>query len=459
MGQTGGPVGLSRQVARLLQERARAGLPAAMQAKGRVHVADAVGIALAALRTTPLGPQAIAGARAGEASGQCNVFGEAGRLPPALAAFANSALIHILDFDDIHDLARLHPSSATLPAALAAAQVNGAPLARVVDGAVLGNELMCRLGSIWTPTGTGPVSDWFTTQLFGYMGACVAAGIVLGLTEDQLVSALGLAYMQAAGGKEAGFGVGATARAIYPAFAAMGGTHAALLARAGIVGPQGSLDGNAGLFRILFGRPADAAQLATLLDADAWLFAATEIKPWPSCRLSHPYIAAARALRGKLAAEPVRIEVAVNPSAAKLCHPLPQRRRPQTLQDAKYSVPYMTAFALIHEQLDLATINDGMLGDARVQALADRIEIRETLPDTPGHPPAQIVAHLADGSSVAMREQWQSAIPDAAVRAKFLACLGHAGVKQAATVWERIVQPGSSLDVGGLFARLEARQG
>ena len=117
------------------------------------------------------------------------------------------------------------------------------------------------------------------------------------------------------------------------------------------------------------------------------------------------------------------------------------------------------SFALIHEQLDLSTINDGMLADTRVQALADRIEIQETLPDTPGHPPAEIVVHCADGSRLEMRDKWRSAIGDQQVREKFLACLAASGVKQGATVWERIVQPESSLDVGGLFARLEARQG
>ena len=445
---------LSCKIVRLLLRRRQQGLPAELRAKAAMHIADAVGIALAALKTTTLAREAIAAVSAGGASGQCSVIGDEARLPPAMAAFANSALIHILDFDDIHDIARLHPSSATLPAALAAAEIVKAPGEAVVDGVALGNELMCRLGLIWNPTGTGPVSDWFTTQLFGYMGAVVSAGVVLGLTEDQLVSAFGLAYMQAAGGKEAGFGVGATARAIYPAFAAMGGVHACLLSRAGIVGPQGAFDGNAGLFRILFGRQADEGQLATLLDEQAWLFRDTEIKPWPSCRLSHPYIAAAQALRRQLQGEVKSIDVAVNASAAKLCHPLEQRRRPQTLQDAKYSVPYMTAFALTTDVIDLSTLNDSILADRTLQSLADRIAIHETLPDTPGHPPAEIVIRTTDGRTLEMRDKWKSMLPEEGVWRKFNACLEQAGMGRADRAWQRLNDMGAEQDVAALLSSL-----
>ncbi len=61
-----------------------------------------------------------------------------------------------------------------------------------------------------------------STQLFGYLGATVAAGVVMQFDAARLTSALGLAYMQLAGGKQAGFGTGATSRAgpVVPSFAA-----------------------------------------------------------------------------------------------------------------------------------------------------------------------------------------------------------------------------------------------
>ena len=257
-------------------------------------------IGLAATRCQPLAGQLFDAMAMGANGGVCGVLGSSARQAPGLAAFTNAALIHTLDFDDIHDAARLHPTAVTLPGALAAADLVAAPAARVLAAVALGNELLCRLGVMYSPMGSGPGSDWFLTQLFGYFGAALSTALVLDLDEDQVVCALGLAYMQAAGGKEAGFGVGATGRSIYPAFAAMGGVTAALLAKAGVRGPESALDGAASLFRIYLETPPGAAQRALLLAPEGWQFAATRIKPWPSCRLSHPYVSAALGLRAQL---------------------------------------------------------------------------------------------------------------------------------------------------------------
>lgn len=431
---------LSRQVVRLLQQRdAEAGIPPEIRHKTRQHIADAVAIGLAATRSQPLGQQLLDAMTMGACGGACGVFGSAARHAPSLAAFANAALIHTLDFDDIHDAARLHPTAVTLPAALAAAELVDASPARVVNAVALGNELMCRFGVMYSPTGRGPGADWFLTQLFGYFGAGLSAALVMGLSEDHIVSTLGLAYMQAAGGKEAGFGVGATGRSVYPAFAAMGGVTAVLLAKAGVVGPESALDGAASLFRIYLEAPPSAAQVALLLDTEGWQFQATCIKPWPSCRLSHPYVSSALALRAQLQGAGVRsMVVSVNASAAKLCAPLADRRRPRTLQDAKYSVPYMTAFTLVHGAVDLNTLHLEGLSDPAVLAVADTIEIAETLPDKPGHPPAEIHAVTTDGREIRVRAG-DFDLSDDGVRAKFDACLTYAGrPQQADALWARM---------------------
>lgn len=438
----------------------RDAIGADVRARSCLRIADSVGIARAAAASGAPASQVLSALAAGSSGGQCGVLGDRRRESPGAAAFANSALVHVLDFDDIHDAARLHPTTLSLPAALVAAQLVAAPAARVVDAVLLGDELMCRLGVACSPTGSGAGSDWFLTQLFGYFGAALAAGLVLELDEEQLVSAFGLAYMQAAGGKEAGFGIGATARAIYPAFAAMGGVQACLLARAGIRGPEGSLDGVAGLFPTYLGGRLTLAQREVLLASDAWLSNDIQLKPWPCCRISQPYVAAAFALRAASGgAEPVHIEAQVNASAAKLCRPLAQRRRPETLQDAKYSIPWMIAFALVHGRVDLATLNDAALADPRVPELAGVIEVVENLPDRPGHPPARLRMETVDG-------RWFDSPPqltgldgmgvDGAQR-KFADCLAHGGVvaERAQALWTRLMALDQEPSVDFLFAAEE----
>jgi 2-methylcitrate dehydratase PrpD len=358
------------------------------------------------------------------------------------AAFVNSSLIHILDYDDIHDVGRLHPSTCVLPAALAAAQAAPVSDDDLVDAVALGNELMCRLGMACAPQGEGPGSEWFLTQLFGYLGAGIAAGMVLGLDSERLVSCLGLAYMQLAGGKEAGFGTGATSRGIYPAFAAQGGLQAAFLAQAGVTGPVGALDGAAGLFRIYLAGALSSRQSALLLDFSHWHAMRVDIKPWPSCRLSHPYVAVALAARSACKDFPAaRVRVAVNPSAGRLCRPLAQRRRPLTLQDAKYSIPFMTAYALVHGAPSLSGLTLDVLRDEAVLAVADRIELEDSLADNPGHP--QAVLTLLDGDRVVREESFDPGdlqVGEAAARRKFDDCLHHAGWReQASSLWGAIM--------------------
>lgn len=442
-------VSLSGELARALlqvqsqapSQASHAGLPADLREKTRLHIADSLGIALAA-RGTDLGRQVIEALQAGHGAGACGLVG-GGRAAPLAAAFINSALIHILDYDDIHDLGRLHPSTCVLPAAVAAAALVGATDDELVDAVTLGNELVCRLGVICAPQGEGPGSEWFLTQLFGYLGAGVAAGLVLGLEQGQLVSTLGLAYMQLAGGKEAGFGTGATARGLYPAFAAQGGLQAALLARAGVTGPAGALDGTAGLFRLYLTGALAPRQRAMLLDFSQWHARQVDIKPWPSCRLSHPYVAVALAARDACRAHPAaRVRVAVNPSSGRLCRPLAQRRRPATLQDAKYSIPFMTAYTLVHGAPTLRGLSSQVLDDADVLRMAERIELEDGLPDNPGHPPA--VLTLMDGERVLQQTRFvaQDLCVDAVqARAKFEDSLDYAGrAGQAGGLWEALME-------------------
>ena len=455
-------VSLSRALVRLLLQRQREGLPQATRDKALLHIADTLGVGLAAARSGALATSVVDAMRMGADGGRCGVLGSPHRLAPPAAAFANAALMHLLDFDDIHDAARLHPTPVALAAALAAVPQSkeAGQGARVVDAVALGDELICRLGAMLSPTGTGPGSDWFLTQLFGYMGAALAAGIVMGHIEDQIVSAIGLAYMQAAGGKQAGFGTGSNARAIYPAFAAQGGVQASLIAAAGIVGPEQSLDGAAGLFKIYLGIEASTERRAQLLAREGWAFEAVQIKRWPCCRLSHPYVVAAQDVRATMvaaravAADVERVDVAVNPSAAKLCRPLEQRRRPDTLQDAKYSIPWMTAFTLTHGCVDLQTLGDHALPGVAVHALADRVHIHETLPDNPGHPPAEIRVTLKNGQVIASAPVGDVAIGAQQVREKFDACLAYAGHSeaQARALWSRLSALHEETDVGFVFA-------
>lgn len=450
---------LARAWVHTLRQLAAGGLPPGVAAHTRLHVADTVGVALAARRDAALLRrlrQALAGETLAPGQGSA-VIGGGDALPAPAAAFVNVALAHALDFDDIHDEARLHPTPVTLAAALAVA--GGAAAvpdsgARLLQAVAIGNETMCRLGRVCAPTGQGPASGWFLTQLLGTLGGALAAGWMLGLDDDGLVSALGFALMQAAGSKEPGFGTGTNARQIYPAFAAMAGVTAARLAAAGLKAPEGALDGAAGLWRLYLGLEPGAALHDALHDRARWDSLATEIKPWPCCRLSHPYVAAALLLREALAGRPVdRLVIGVNASAQRLCEPLAARLRPATLADAKYSVPFVTAATLVHGAPTLRLFDDTLLADPPLHEILARTEVRPGLPDRAGHPPARLQAWLR-GSPLPIEAAADGvAAPDAAAtRAKFLACTQWGGHADGPGLWD-VLTTGGMPDIDTLMRR------
>src|ERR1019366_364441 len=80
-----------------------------------------------------------------------------------------------------------------------------------------------------------------------------------------------------------------------------------------------------------------------------------------------------------------------------LCRPMDVRCHPRTIQDAKHSLPFMTAFALVNGRVDLENLTESALEDRAVLEVAARIEAAETLPDTPGNPPAEIEVHTERG--------------------------------------------------------------
>ncbi len=332
--------------------------------------------------------------------------------------------------------------------------MRGARGAAVIKAVALGNELTCRLGVFLSPTGTGPGADWFLSQLFGYFGGSFATGLMLGLTEDELVAALGIAYMQLAGGKEPAFATGANTRAIYTGFAAHGALQAALLARAGMIGPASTFEGKAGVFPLYLGMSLSDADIASLVEPGLWRWEATNIKPYPCCRSSHPFVSVALELHKRIGGRSIEaIEVAVNARAGFLCKPIAERRRPSTLADAKYSIPYMVAFALIHGQVDLNTLVEEALEDASVKDLADRLTVSETLPDGPGLAPAEISITLANGCREHARFAGALEVNPAEVEAKFISCLNYARRSEAAGRWGTL-QPMENMTIEEIIGTL-----
>lgn len=421
---------------------------------------DAVGVTFAASALGEMAEAFANIAREGGAPAGATAIGFGFKTSPAMAAFANGAMAHALDYEDTFDPALVHPNAAVVPAALAVAEsredISGADLALAI---AIGADLTCRLGlSIEGHERRGLGARF----LCGAFGATAAAGKLLGLTEDEFLHAFALVMFQAGFCGEAMTFAPSHMRAVREAFAAKAGVIAAQLAKSGLQAFDRPFDGKQGFFAIYTDGYEESA-FAGL--GEAFLGGQVSFKPWPSCRGTHAYVEAALALTAehRIAADMIeRAETVVSPFFRALSEPPARKRRPQTAIDAKFSIPYTLAVALCDGGVGLAAYRPARLTDAGVLSVADRIDHRiEESWSTQEATRGILSLRLRDGRSYAKSIETPLGHPDnpmsdAAMRRKFLENAAYARTPLRAGQAERIASTIEHLDslpsVTALFA-------
>lgn len=274
------------------------------------------------------------------------------RVPAPTAALCNGYYGHVLEFDDTHDEAVLHAGSAAIPAALAAAGLRGAVSGKEFCVAVLlGVELTCRLG---VATKLNLVEGgWIYSALLGHFGAAFAAGRIIDDRAAVLRNALGIVYCLASGNHQS-TREGAPTKHVQPGFAASNAITAALMASGGLPGVKQPFTGEDGLSRVYLHGLFDAERATRRLGTE-WEFDRLSIKPYPTCRLTHPAISAALDLRAQLGrdAEKIeRVELVIGPQAHDVVgRDVSEKRAPQTRVNAQFSVYWCVASGLAYGEV------------------------------------------------------------------------------------------------------------
>jgi 2-methylcitrate dehydratase PrpD len=306
---------------------------------------------------------------------EATILGYGDRVPAAMAAFANGAMAHCVDYDDFH-YSGLHPSTPTVPSALAMAEKVGASGKQLVTAIALANDFAVRLAESHEWRLDAPGLAWYTTPLFGYFTATAAAGKVLGLDADQLFNALGIAFCQVGGTLEMIYSPGSYVGGLNAAWPNKCGILSALMAERGVLGVPTAFEGRLGLYSMFF-RGEYARDVLT--DGLGERFRGEEVsfKPWPACGGTHCAIDAALQVvsQNDIAAEDVR-EVTVTVQTRPgwdLCTPIAARSRPTTIRDAKLSLLYAVAVAVANRRVTLADYTLETLEDERIIAMAAKV--------------------------------------------------------------------------------------
>jgi len=388
-------------------------IPVAVRDSVALRVLDTLGCALAAADAS-WAEAVLAPARAWGEGGRSTVAGCARRVAAPMAALANGTLAHGLDFDDTHAPSITHASAVVLPAALALGEERGLAGREIVAAAVAGYETITRLGM--AAPGRFHARGWHATPVCGAFAAALTAGRCLDLAEDALASAVGIAASCASGLLEF-LEDGSSVKRLHPGWAAHAGVLAAALAGGGMTGPGTALEGRFGFYRAALGESPDLAPLLATLGA-RWETLAIGFKPYPCCHYNHAYVDAARRLRETHGLDPAAIasiECRVPAGEVPIvCEPAATKAAPRTDYDAKFSLPFSVAAALIDGHVGVGTFTAARLADSALLGLAARVSYsvdpQAPFPRTfPGH----VIVRLHDGRTFEAHEASNRGGPDA----------------------------------------------
>jgi 2-methylcitrate dehydratase PrpD len=349
--------------------------------------------------------------------GEATIIGCKQKVPAPNAAQVNATLTHTRDYDDVHEQAVMHPGVATIPPALAMAELKGSLTGKeFITAVALGVDMICRLG-LGTRPGVSPIqTGWHFTALYGYPTAALTAGRVLGLDEEKMVNAFGIAYHQCSGNGQCTID-GALTKRMGPGFSVRGGVTAALLASRGVTGAKNCLEGQEGLFKVYHHGEYDR----DILTHDLGHFfegSNVSIKPYPCCRGVHPSIDAALALRAKYNINPKEIkEILFATGAANyklLCTPFEAKVRPRNPVDAQFSIPWGIATTLIKGRVTMGDYTPEAIADKDVLELTGKLkaEVDHSLDNSRGIEPARIKVLMNNGDTFAEQVQFALGTPN-----------------------------------------------
>ena len=432
-------------------------LPPAVKTKCADLLVDVVGLCVTARNEDYVTSALVAC----DDDGPCTVIGHERTLSAAGAAFVNGTATHGEDFDDTFEGGPVHAGAAIVPAVLAACERHKPDGRAALLGIAVGTEVMCRLSTVM-PKAVHK-SGFHPTAIFGVMGAAAGVGAALGLTQKQIVDALGIAG-SLAGGIIEYLAEGAWTKRLHPGWAAQSGLRAALLGRAGFFGPRTVFEGVHGLFNG-FAHTTKGDYAALTGDfGKRWVTETLAFKPYPCGTMAHPYIDCAKRLAARdVKADDVReliCEVAEG-TVHRLWEPLASKQRPHNGYAAKFSTPFLLATGFVRGGVGLDAFTDAAVNDKDVLALSSKVRYVID-PDNPypnnftGH----IRAVMRDGSVIEERQPHlrggaHEPLTHADVEEKFLLNARHGGwdgkrSAAALTLLGRLY--GGKIDLGELRA-------
>jgi 2-methylcitrate dehydratase PrpD len=350
------------------------------------------------------------------ASGPCTVIGTASHTFAEYAALANGSAAHSVELDDTHQAGSIHPGVVIFSTAIALSELHpeiDAP--QFIAAVVAGYEVATRLAMAVQPKFHYEMG-FHPTSTCGVFGAAVTAAKLLHLSEEQMLSAVGIAGSMAAGSLEF-LADGTWTKRLHPGLAAQNGILAANLAAAGFRGPGTILEGRDGFLNGYSRKPRP--ELVTRSLGEDFEIMHTAVKPHACCRYMQAPIDGLIELAVTHDIQPEqidRVEVAVLEAGWSLvCEPRARKYSPLNIVDAQFSMPYGAAVALKHRQAGLDQFAVDGLPSPQIKRLMGKVVLQTDKRIERKFPvewPAIVTVYLASGKKFSKRVRFPKGDPE-----------------------------------------------
>jgi 2-methylcitrate dehydratase PrpD len=431
--------GLTRQVASFVSSLDPAAVPARCYDAARLGTADCVATMVAGAKEPPV---AIVRDLVSESAAQ-DAAPEipSGRPLSAIdAALVNGVAGHVLDYDDV--AMDGHTSAALAPAILAEGWTLGSSGSDVLAAYVAGYELWAAL--LERETGALHERGFHPTAIWGTLSAAAACARLNKLDEERTAHAIGIAASLAAG-LVANFGT--MTKSLHAGRTAQAGVFAARLAKNGYTASTDVLEHQTGFLRAHSAAGSDVSDSDLRLGKD-WRLEKTgvNIKRYPICYATHRSIDAMIDLAETHDLKPRDVQE-IRVTVGETQRLMLRNREPKNGLEAKFSMEFAMASALVARQVGLEQLTDGFVQRPEVVEAMTRVAC-STVP-TPGaafSPSDKVSVLLRSGEEVAhepvssAKGSWENPMSEAEFRTKFMDCTESAlGSNRATSLFESLM--------------------
>jgi 2-methylcitrate dehydratase PrpD len=318
--------------------------------------------------------------------GNSTIIGVGRKTSPPFAAYVNAKLTNVLDFDD--SLAG-HPASTVIAPAIAIGEMAGSTGKEIITAYCLAYEIIGRVHAYLYPHGMKADTPGFAP--YQTFGSVTVAGKLLGLTQKELVNALGLAGANAPIGsswKAVQSDLGTTMDKGNNGTASLAGITAAMLARRGFEGPPDIFEGDHGFWRMYGSSECDFSKLTENLGKE-YLSLRVEFKRYPACARLFSIIEAIKVIKQNPQFRLEDIElVTIKVPGGTFMPPWTNPQAPETMYAAEFSTPYSAALTLtgLPEPPGPHWYSEDKLKSPRIREIINKVKI-EAMPPGSGRNP------------------------------------------------------------------------